>query len=64
MEELKLCINCKHMGEFFRCERPIGISLITGETQYNIFTCEQERYSRFGESCGKEGKYYEPRKEK
>lgn len=66
----KLCIKCKHHYNPYGihwCNRPIPLnaSLITGKDEfrpkYNL--CEIERMEKeYEDTCGPEGKYFEPYK--
>ena len=58
---LKFCVNCKHCGNFYKCDHPAFapkpfVDVVTGE-RYPGMTppCDVMRKSK----CGEEAKYFE-----
>ena len=61
MNDTKLCIHCKHFVQSTyskTCNRPSGISLVTGEPQYRNLDAHMER-TLDQTGCGEVGKHYE-----
>lgn len=63
--DVKICINCKHFAPIDKtCERKTRHvpDLVTGELRRILWrNAEHERLGMHEDSCGPEGKYYEPK---
>jgi hypothetical protein len=56
-EPIKFCINCKHLKDI-KCQRPEGLSLVTGLQQFRgTFAHSERSWNHVG--CGEKAKYFE-----
>jgi len=58
---MKLCKDCKHFDNsklLSECNRPMGISLVTGEPKFRKILAETERWLE-ATGCGTEARYFE-----
>jgi hypothetical protein len=58
---MKFCKDCKHFDNTklgLECNRPLGLSLVTGEPKFRKIFAETER-SLEATGCGSVGKYFE-----
>ena len=55
-QEVKLCKDCKHLKDI-KCQRPDGVSLVTGLSQLrNTMAASERSYDAIG--CGRAAKYF------
>ena len=58
---MKFCKDCKHFDNSklgLECNRPLGLSLVTGEPKFRKILAETER-SLEATGCGADAKYFE-----
>lgn len=58
---MKLCKDCKHFNNTklgLECNRPDGVSLVTGELKFRKISAETERGLNVT-GCGTDAKYFE-----
>jgi len=56
---MKLCKDCKNFNSTkLECQRPMGISLVTGEPKFRKMSAETER-SLEATGCGTDAKFFE-----
>ena len=58
-EPIKFCKDCKHLKDI-TCQRPVGVSLVTGLENYRNIFAETER-SLMATGCGVTGKFFYPK---
>ena len=56
-EDIKFCKDCKHLKDI-KCQRPDGVSLVTGLSQLrNTVAASERSYDDIG--CGRLAKFFE-----